>query len=427
MARKQTGQVVEVKGKRGRRFAVRFRAYGRRHYVTLDVGSRAQAEAELANMMADVRRGIWRPAEPEPEVELRTEPTFHEFASEWFDTARRELRPGTVAAYEWQITYHLLPYFRDKRLSHITVEEVDRYRAFKVRERDAIRAAIERGEKPERRPLSNESINKTITRLGQILEVAVEYGHIDRNPARGRRRKLKASKPHARYLDRAVQIAAMLDAAGDLDREARADRQGGRRALLAALVFGGLRIGEALALRWRDVDLAGGRLRLGQAKTDAGVRDVPLLPALRDELAAHKARSRYREPHHLVFCTRTGRPLSKDNTRQRVIQRAVERADAALVDAGEAPLPEGLKQHSLRHTYVSLRLALGHDLVAVSQDAGHSGIEVTARVYAHLMKLGEDERERLRALVEGAEWAEVGRNAADRPNASRIERVDSAL
>jgi integrase len=98
-----------------------------------------------------------------------------------------------------------------------------------------------------------------------------------------------------------------------------------------------------------------------------------------------------------------------------------------LIEAGEAPLPEGLKQHSLRHTYVSLRLALGHDLVAVSQDAGHSGIEVTARVYAHLMKLGDDERARLRALVEGAEWAEVGRKASDRLEAAHIERADSAL
>jgi integrase len=236
---------------------------------------------------------------------------------------------------------------------------VDRYRAFKVRERDRIKAAAKKGKKPDQRPLSNESINKTITRLGQILEVAVEYGYLDRNPAKGKRRRLSVARPRSRYLDRAVQITALLDAAGDLDREAREDRKGARRALLAALVFGGLRISEALALRWRDVDLAGGRLRLGEAKTE-------------------------------------------DNTRQRVLQKAVERADERLVERGEAPLPEGLKQHSLRHTYVSPRLALGHDLVAVSQDAGHSGIEVTARVYAHLMKLGEDERERLRALVEGA-------------------------
>jgi integrase len=87
-------------------------------------------------------------------------------------------------------------------------------------------------------------------------------------------------------------------------------------------------------------------------------------------------------PDDLVFATRNGKRLSKDNTRQRVLQKAVERADQALGKAGEAPLPEGLKQYSLRHTYVSLRLALGHDLVAVSQDAGHSGIEVTARIYA---------------------------------------------
>jgi hypothetical protein len=68
------------------------------------------------------------------------------------------------------------------------------------------------------------------------------------------------------------------------------------------------------------------------AKSDAGVREVPLLPALRDELAAHRARPPFTEPGQLVFCTRTGGKLSKDNTRQRVLHRAVERADELLAE-----------------------------------------------------------------------------------------------
>lgn len=75
MARKATGQVVEREGKRGRTYALRFRAYGQRQYVTLGTAeegwTRRKAELELENVLADVRRGIWRPPEPEPVVEQR--------------------------------------------------------------------------------------------------------------------------------------------------------------------------------------------------------------------------------------------------------------------------------------------------------------------------------------------------------------------
>ena len=97
------------------------------------------------------------------------------------------------------------------------------------------------------RPLGAVSINKTITRLGQILEVALEYGLIDRNTARGKRRRLKVSKPCPVWLDRAEHVEALLDAASELDQHARVkgghDQKGGlvyRRALLATFVLAGL-------------------------------------------------------------------------------------------------------------------------------------------------------------------------------------------
>lgn len=183
--------------------------------------------------------------------------TFHRFASDWFAESAAGWRESTRLDYTWQLELHLLPFFADHRLDEITVAEVDRYKGVKLAEKR----------------LSPASINKTLTRLAQILEVAVERELIPRNPATGRRRRVKASKPRAVWLDRADQIEDLLAAAGRLDARSRRDRQHvGRRTLLAVLVFGGLRIGEALALRWRDVDLAGGRMNIGEAKTDAGRR-----------------------------------------------------------------------------------------------------------------------------------------------------------
>src|SRR5215210_7193327 len=106
MPRKATGQVIVSEAKRGRVYALRFRAYGKRRYVTLGSAeegwTRARADEELENILADVRRGIWREPEPEPVVEEpRSEPTFHEFASEWLEGRSDELGEQTVKNYTW--------------------------------------------------------------------------------------------------------------------------------------------------------------------------------------------------------------------------------------------------------------------------------------------------------------------------------------
>ena len=414
MPRPATGQVVETNTTRGQTFALRFRAYGARRFVTLPAGtSRREAEMELQNVMADVRRGSWRPAGPAPVVELPERQGFHEFASAWLARRQPELRPATYSAYRNELVHHLLPFFAGHELAQITVAEVDRYREHKLREG----------------VIGGTYINATITRLGAILDVADERGLIDRNPVRvnPRNRKLRVSKARRAYLDRPDQIRRLLDAAEALDVLA-GDRRGRdtclRQPLIATLVFGGLRISEALALRWRDVDLAGGRIRVEAApdddetpeqnmrrraaKTDAGVRWVPLVPALRDELLARKMAAASPSPDGYVFSTRTGRRLSRDNTRTRVLARAHELADLVLLHDDRAPLPERLTQHSLRHTYISLRVAIGDDPAAISRDAGHADMGVTFRIYTHVMALQDGDRERLRGLVSGSDWAETG-------------------
>ena len=255
MPRKPTGQVIEERRKRGRTFAIRFRAYGRRHYVKLGTAeqgwSKTKAQLELQNILADIRRGVWRPPQPEVVETPREIPTFHRFATEWFERQKLEgerrgsglTAPG-VEDLEWRICNHLLPAFAAKRLDQITVRDVNDYRLAKVRQGR----------------LSPSSINKTLNALAAILQTAVEYELIQRNPAQGARRRLSAPPPRRSWLDRADHIAALLDGAGDLDRQARVSR-GQRRTLLAVLIFAGLRIGEALALRWRKRQLGAGNAR----------------------------------------------------------------------------------------------------------------------------------------------------------------------
>ena len=398
MARQSTGQVIEDPRRPGV-FGLRFRAYGKRCYQGLGKVSREQAEQELQNVLADVRRGIWQPPAPTPEPEAPREmPTFHAFASEWWDAKKRELRPNTVADYEWRLSNHLLPYFAWQPLSKITVQEVDRYRQAKVREG----------------VLSAESINKTLTMLTAVLEQAVEYELIDRNPAVGKRRRLRTAKPRRSYLDGAGQISALLGAAGALDARAAKGHPGHRhvrrRAMLATLTFAGLRLGELLALRWRDVDLGAGRLRIADAKTAAGVRDVRLLPALRDELAALKA-SAYPRADALVFPTSSGEQVGASNLRRRILAPAIELANERLAETGEPPLPTGLTPHSLRRTFASVLYALGEAPPDVMAEMGHTTPALALSIYAHAMRRDEGERERLQALVNGVDWAANGQLA----------------
>ena len=271
MARKSTGQVVELERQGGRTFALRFRAYGKRRYLTLGTSAegwtRTKAEEELANVLADVRRGIWKPSEPQEAAEPAPEPTFHEFASEWLETRRHEFAARTVEDYELALTHHLLPFFKDHRLSEITAQEVDRYKAAKVREREL--GQVER-------PLSNRTINKTLTRLGQILDAAVRYELIEHNPVKGKVEKLKEAEPkRARLTGEQVQV--LLRAAGE------------HRTLIAtAIMAGGLRVSELTHLRWRDLDLREGVLNVAVSKTAAGVRQVVLDPELVQLLREHK-------------------------------------------------------------------------------------------------------------------------------------------
>ncbi|MDQ3647474.1 MAG: site-specific integrase [Actinomycetota bacterium] len=431
MARKATGTVVEHQARDGRTYrALRFTAYGKRRYLSLGAATHEEAERELRHVLADVERGTWKPAvgvEPPPEPEAV--PTFHEFAEQWWVRTRGRLAPKTKTDYLWRLECHLIPYFGELRLDGITFDTVEGYIASKLAEAEGIRAARAeaeaRGERYEgRRPLGASTINKTVILLAAVLEAAVERDLIARNAAKGKGRRVRERTPPRSYLDTADQIAALIDAAGSLDRDGRTEyRHVERRAIVTTLVFAGLRIGELAALRWHDVDLASGWLHVGDAKTDAGRRRVKVRGALRDELASVKARSGYTAPADPVFATRTGRRSSVDNIRSRVVNPAVEAASARLVADDSPPLPARVTPHSLRRTFASVLYALGENPAVVMAEMGHTDPGLALRIYAQAMRRDDADQDRLRALVEGSQLAVIGRRAVSEPQAHSVQQA----
>jgi integrase len=395
MGRRATGQIIEPSGGRG--WAIRFRAYGRRRYVTLGTGeegwSRARAEAELRHVLADVERRIWRPYEPQQSQGPAEVPTFHEFASEWLENREPELRPKTVASYRWQLTTHLLPHFARVHLDQVGPEDVDRYKAAKLREG----------------ALGANQINKSLGLLAMILDAAGDYGHIDaaRNPARGRRRRVKGSAPRRSTVE-PEQLPSLLEAAGKL------------RPILATMAGAGLRNGEACALDWSDFDLPSGTLRVAASKTDAGMRQVDLPVAPRRELAKHRLRARHKDGP--IFLNRNGQRQSVSNVERR-LKTVIRRANRRLAELGIRPIDEAVTPHSLRRLYASLRFALGDDPVYVAAQLGHTEPGFSMKVYASAVR----RRERLigavlREFDAALDWAAMGsggRVEADfEPNAS---------
>jgi integrase len=418
MAARSQGQVLERTWKSGRGYALRFRAYGERQYVTLGLESegwdRDRADEELANILADVRRGIWvaperkrRRVEDGSSEAPSTAPLFGPFAQNLHAARKSQVSPNHFLYLQWGLS-HLLPYFANWPVSDIDVEAVDSYRAHKVEEAEAIQLAIDRG-KPRRdergnrrRPLSATSINKTIEVLQWVLSFAVEYKHLEANPAEGKRRRLPEPQRRPVYLDTAEHIEALLDAAEELDRERRF-RCTERRAIIATFIFAGPRALEVGYMLWRDVDLANGRVFVGRSKTQAGLREIGLAPTLRDVLAAHKVRAYRSGPNDLVFPTGTGGRRDKDNLRCRILAPATERADQLLEERAKVPLPKGLSPHKLRHTFASVLIASGEDPASVMAQLGHTDPKFTLRVYTHLMRRDPAERARLKALMHGDE------------------------
>ncbi|MGH2797529.1 MAG: tyrosine-type recombinase/integrase [Thermoleophilaceae bacterium] len=193
--------------------------------------------------------------------------------------------------------------------------------------------------------------------------------------------------------------------------------------MLTTLVFAGLRLGELLALRWEHVDLPGGRMRVGEAKTDAGVRWVDLVPALREELTVLRASAGSPAGTSLVFPTSSGEPHNPSNFRNRTMARAVTEANELLAGQDELPIAAGLTPRSLRRTFASLLYALGHDPVYVMQQMGHTDPKLALRVYAQAMRRGDEERATLKALVEGAFWAPLGTTRPSMPSTEPTSRA----
>jgi integrase len=179
--------------------------------------------------------------------------------------------------------------------------------------------------------------------------------------------------------------------------------------LAETLAGAGLRVGEAIALRWKHVNLASGTIRVADAKTAAGVRVVELPDGLASALRRYKAHGRKTGPNDPVFrMDRSGDPQTIRNAQQRM-KPAIRKAKKQLVKLGIEPISESVSPHALRRSYSSIRFALRDDPVWVSEQMGHRQVQFSMSVYAQAVSrraklTGNHAAEFDRAI----DWAQMG-------------------
>jgi len=298
---------------------------------------------------------------------------FETVAAEWTDHGRDVLGWKPSVARDYASMLHVedrtpktrgqksrarvMGKWKGRRIESITETEV---RAW-LRELDRLVDA-----KGERR-LSPRSVNKHRQVMHAICGYAVDHGYVVEN--------VVSKVPKRKQPDAAELIVYSPEQVQAVAAQAKDDTM---RALILTAAFSGLRMGELLALRWRDVDFTARRIRVARSYSQGlGIvspksgksRSVPLADVLAVALDGLSRRDHFTAQDALVF-TVTGKHIDPSTIRARFVRAR----DAAIKKDAELP---SLRFHDLRHSFGTQAVSSNIDLLTVKEWMGHSDIKTT--------------------------------------------------
>jgi integrase len=358
----RNGSVIRYAGKRGATWSIRYRdADGRRVSETLgralDGWDKKRATEALRERLVDVKREGRRKLEPI---------TFATFAREWLASypATKDLKRSTTEGYTSIVEGHLIPEFGRLQLAAIDARELDAYIARKRRD-----------------GLAPRTLNRHLNLLHSLMKAAEGRGLVRSNPVSAVERP---REPRRRWtILSPVEIGRVERAFAELAEAAEGEERAWReqaRVVFLTIVSAGLRRGEVLGVRWRDVSLAdpaGATLRVRETwvrgapdtpKSEKSERTIALGERLASELFDHRARTTYQSDDERAFCNPlTGRPLDPKRYAA-TLRLALKRAK---VDGKLRPFHDG------RHTSITNAAAAGTSPAALMARAGHSDFKTT--------------------------------------------------
>lgn len=351
-------------------------------------GTRKEAEAELTRLLAQDDQGRLAKAKKD-----RTGAYLERWLTE---AARPRIAVATADMYRYFLDKYVLPTLGPTQLAKLTPLDVQGlYNALGAK------------------GLSPAYVRRIHGMLHSALRQAVRWELIPRNPS-DLVTLPKGKKPEMHAMSM-TEVARFIEAA-------TTDRH---YVLWAFLVETGARPGEALALRWKEVDLAAGTATIRRSLTWTKVKDtdgrlqaayifgdtktgkvrtIPLTPALLADLKRHKAKQAAERlqagpawvDEDLVFPTDLGTPHRDENLRGRHFLQVLLKAGLAKPIERERPagsrgpkpsprIETVFRVYDLRHTCATLLLAAGENVKVVSERLGHASVQLTLDHYAHVL------------------------------------------
>jgi integrase len=308
-----------------------------------DFPTQRQARALLESRLHNVNHTLQKP---------QSSILFRDFVcSQWEPAILPTLKFATQRNYRHLVRRHLFPVFGDEPLCDIKRQHIQ---GFVI-------------EKMVRQKFSWKTSLHLRNLVSKIFGTAVDWEYVPANPASGVKLPPRPLRQPPRFLT-----------VGEVTRLLKALEEPERTLVLTA-VLTGMRIGELLALRWRNVDFERKVTRVREAvyeghnstpKTQGSIRDVPIGPALEQALRQHGARSRTSDDS-LVFPSRTGTHLRPGNLLRRHLQAACAKAE----------LPR-FSWHDFRRTHATLLSDMGEPLKTAQAQLGHASLSTTAEIYA---------------------------------------------
>lgn len=323
-------------------------------------------------------------------------PTLRDYSTQWLDSL--DLAAATVSGYRRQLDRHVLPRIGDMTLDAISTTTLNTL--YKQMQTEAPPAVDGRWSDPK--PLGANSVLKTATTIGALLDAAVSDKHLLDNPAKsdGIRKPSKQAVTE-QSAEMTVWNQEQMSAFLTWNRDTRRDPDYPLWMLYAA---SGARRSEVLALRWSDIDLKSGKVHIrrtldtgrpGETKKpkNGKSRSFGVSPSTITVLKEWRRLLASRDIN-LIKGDRWVFPMPGQWERHRNANSTSEmfthRVEWAQKDLGGEDVLPTIHLHEVRHSAATILIENGTDPKTVAERLGHESVRITLDIYTHVTKQSDD-------------------------------------